>query len=119
MICQNCNAQVDDDLIFCTNCGERQVVPTEQTVLMNESVVTKVANAKPPKSSSNLKWLALIVALFTGVVVRNRRWSWVMVAGVYLVFAAVAFGRSAPPGNASRRIVRCTVPHCLRNGPVL
>src|SRR5215204_4091631 len=63
MICQNCNARVDDDLIFCTNCGERQVVPTEKTVLMNDSVVTKATNVKPPKSSSNLKWIALIIAL--------------------------------------------------------
>lgn len=63
MICQNCNARVDDDLIFCTNCGERQIVPTaQQTVSMNDSVVTKAVNAKPP-SSSNIKWLALIVAL--------------------------------------------------------
>lgn len=63
MICRNCNAQVDDDLIFCTNCGVRLVVPTGRTVSMNDSIVTKVAGAKPPKSSSNLKWLALIVAL--------------------------------------------------------
>lgn len=64
MICQNCNARVDDDLIFCTNCGERQIVPTaQQTVSMNDSVVTKAINEKPPKSSSNIKWFALIVAL--------------------------------------------------------
>lgn len=63
MICQNCGAQVDDDLIFCTNCGERQVVPTGRTVSMNDSAVTKAADANPTKSSSNLKWLALIVAL--------------------------------------------------------
>lgn len=65
MICQNCGAQVDDDLIFCTNCGDRQVVPTAQTVSLNDSVVTKVSNAKPPKSSSPLKWIALIIALIT------------------------------------------------------
>lgn len=64
MICQNCGARVDDDLIFCTNCGERQIVPTaQQTVSMNDSVVTKAINEKTPKSSSNIKWLALIVAL--------------------------------------------------------
>ncbi|MEO6589763.1 MAG: zinc ribbon domain-containing protein [Pyrinomonadaceae bacterium] len=62
MICQNCQAQVDDDLIFCTNCGVRLAVSTGQTVLMNAPVVTKNAVAKPHKSS-NLKWLALIVAL--------------------------------------------------------
>ena len=63
MICQNCHARVDDDLIFCTNCGERLVVPTAQTVSLNDSIVTQNAVVKPPKSSSNLKWLALIVAL--------------------------------------------------------
>lgn len=63
MFCQNCNARVDDDLIFCTNCGERLVVPTAQTVSLNDAVVTNNAAVKPPKSSSNLKWLALIVAL--------------------------------------------------------
>ena len=63
MICQNCGARVDDDLIFCTNCGVRLVVPTAQTVSMSDSVAAKNANVKPPKSSSNLKWLALIVAL--------------------------------------------------------
>lgn len=63
MICQNCNARVDDDLIFCTNCGKRLVVPTAQTVSINDSVVTQAAHAKPPKSSSPLKWIALIIAL--------------------------------------------------------
>ena len=29
------------------------------------------------------------------------------------------FGRGLPPGNARRRIVRCTVPSCLNSGPVL
>jgi SAM-dependent methyltransferase len=29
------------------------------------------------------------------------------------------FGRARPPGSASRRIVRCTIPSCLVNGPVL
>ena len=32
---------------------------------------------------------------------------------------ARASGRGVPPGNARRRIVRCTPPSCLRNGPVL
>lgn len=63
MICQNCGALVDDDLIFCTNCGERLVVPTAHTVPLNDSVVTQAADAKPPKSSSPLKWIALILAL--------------------------------------------------------
>lgn len=76
MICQNCGAHVDDDLIFCTNCGVRQVVPTAPTVSMNDSVVTKVDNAKPPKSSSPWKWLALIIALIAIPV---------SILGVYLI----------------------------------
>lgn len=64
MICQNCHTEVADDLIFCTNCGARLINSTNeaQTALINESVVTKstVATPKPP---SNLKWIALIIAL--------------------------------------------------------
>lgn len=63
MICQNCQAQVDDDLIFCTNCGERLFATNAQTVLMNDSAFTKTANKTPRKSSSKIKWIALIVAL--------------------------------------------------------
>lgn len=66
MICQNCQATVDNDLIFCTNCGERlsETKSNSQTVLLKDSVITKNSLEKPPPSSSNLKWLALIVALF-------------------------------------------------------
>ena len=84
MICQNCKADVDDDLIFCTNCGVRlfetkSEAPTvlinepsatkpdntrPPTVLMSDSVATRVQNVgAPPKPSSNLKWVALIIAL--------------------------------------------------------
>jgi flagellar basal body-associated protein FliL len=65
MICQQCRAEVDDDLIFCTNCGARLFEPKEQTptVLMSEPVYQKPESAKPAKSSSNLKWFALIAAL--------------------------------------------------------
>lgn len=65
MICQNCNASVDNDLIFCTECGSRlhQTVSNPQTVSMNDSVVTKVSETHPQNSKSNLKWVALIVAL--------------------------------------------------------
>ncbi len=65
MICQNCQTEVDDDLIFCTNCGERLFEPQEATpsVLMSEPVYTKPDAVKPAKSSSNLKWVALIIAL--------------------------------------------------------
>ena len=83
MICQQCHTEVADDLIFCTDCGARLFEPkTEEpivfapdarrtggesdnppTVLRTEPIYTPAANAKPPGSSSNLKWLALIVAL--------------------------------------------------------
>ncbi|MEP6902423.1 MAG: zinc ribbon domain-containing protein [Actinomycetota bacterium] len=65
MICQKCQAEVDDDLIFCTNCGERLMdsKSAAQTVLINDSVVTKTSIGKPPKPSSNVKWIALIIAL--------------------------------------------------------
>lgn len=63
MICQNCHAQVDDDLIFCTNCGERLFSTNAQTVQLNDSVVTQTPIAMPQKSSSKLKWIALIAAL--------------------------------------------------------
>ncbi len=65
MICQNCQAIVDNDLIFCTNCGERlsETKSESQTVLLKDSVVTKTSIEQSPKPSSNLKWVALIVAL--------------------------------------------------------
>jgi flagellar basal body-associated protein FliL len=66
MICQNCRANVDDDLIFCTNCGERLVHPQNetQTVLINNPAATKqTINSPTPKQPSNLKWIALIIAL--------------------------------------------------------
>src|SRR5215213_3585729 len=65
MICRNCQTEVDDDLIFCTNCGERLFQTKEEvpTVLISEPVYKKPDAAKPLKTSSNLKWVALIVAL--------------------------------------------------------
>ncbi|CAN5514461.1 hypothetical protein BH10ACI1_BH10ACI1_26400 [soil metagenome] len=65
MICQNCQTNVDNDLIFCTNCGERisGTINEPKTALINDSVVTQNASVNAPKSSSNLKWFALIVAL--------------------------------------------------------
>ena len=65
MICQNCQAQVENDLIFCTNCGAR-LFHTEnksQTVLMKDSIVTQPSLSPTQKSSSNLKWIALILFL--------------------------------------------------------
>ena len=65
MICQNCQSQVDNDLIFCTNCGERisGTKSEPKTARINDSVVTQNASVNVPKASSNLKWFALIIAL--------------------------------------------------------
>jgi hypothetical protein len=66
MICQNCRERVDNDLIFCTNCGERLSVTADQasTVVMNEPVLTKPSKqAHPTKGNSNLKWVALILTI--------------------------------------------------------
>lgn len=65
MICQVCQTEVADDLIFCTNCGARLFEPKtdEQTVLMTEPFYAPTAGTKSQKTSSTLKWLALIVAL--------------------------------------------------------
>lgn len=60
MICQNCQSNVADDLVFCTECGSRlhETISTEKTVIMPPSVVTKVTEAK---SNSRLK-IATIIA---------------------------------------------------------
>jgi hypothetical protein len=58
MICQNCRTEVDNDLVFCTACGARLHETVSNT--QNDSVATQNI-APPPKS--NLKWIALIVAL--------------------------------------------------------
>jgi hypothetical protein len=65
MICQNCRATVDNDLIFCTECGARlqEPVNSSQTILMPDSVITKPSALQPPPKSSSLKWIALIIAL--------------------------------------------------------
>ncbi len=65
MICQNCHEKVDNDLIFCTNCGERisGTLNQAQTVSINDSQLTKILPEKSAKTSSNIKWIALIVAL--------------------------------------------------------
>lgn len=65
MICQNCHEKVDNDLIFCTNCGERISGTSNQvqTVSINDSQLTKISTEKTAKASSNIKWIALIVAL--------------------------------------------------------
>ena len=67
MICQNCQANVDNDLVFCTSCGTRLNETWSQTptVLINESVDTKTSAVVPEvkKPNSNLKWMALIIGL--------------------------------------------------------
>ncbi len=65
MICQNCLTDVDNDLIFCTNCGERltDAKSEAQTVLINPIVTKATVDSQTPKPASNLKWMALIVAL--------------------------------------------------------
>lgn len=65
MICQNCHAEIDNDLVFCTNCGARlhETVSQMSTVSLNDSVATKVSGIPPAPQKSNLRWIALIVAL--------------------------------------------------------
>lgn len=62
MICQNCQAQVADDLVFCTECGSRlhETISSEKTNLMPESVVTRVEETKP---NSTLKIATIIVGI--------------------------------------------------------
>lgn len=65
MICRYCRRQVDNDLVFCTECGARLFeANTEEnpTVLITESVVTQQKTIEPSKKS-NLKWIALIIAI--------------------------------------------------------
>lgn len=64
MICKICQSNVDDDLIFCTNCGARLFQPNDETptVIITEPRPTTPETVKQQKSS-NLKWVALIIAL--------------------------------------------------------
>lgn len=72
MICQNCHSNVDDDLIFCTNCGVRLIQPTntspnqtqQPTEVFNtqtEQPTVVLPNQKEKKS--NAKWIALIIGI--------------------------------------------------------
>lgn len=71
MICQSCQAEVDNDLVFCTECGSRlhQTISNAQTVVMPESVVTKVSESIPPKKSSSLKWVMLAIGIVVVIAV--------------------------------------------------
>ncbi|HRH42829.1 MAG TPA: hypothetical protein PKY82_14470 [Pyrinomonadaceae bacterium] len=63
MICNNCQKVVDDDLVFCTECGARlhETLSQTPTVLINDPVVTQKEITTHPKS--NLKWFVLLAAL--------------------------------------------------------
>lgn len=65
MICQNCQTEVDNDLVFCTNCGARlhEKITETPTVMLDDSVVTKLSAVAPAAPKNNLKWIALIIAL--------------------------------------------------------
>jgi predicted amidophosphoribosyltransferase len=57
MICQNCQATVDNDLIFCTECGSRLTqnwnnAQSEATVVLNNPP----HQTQRVKKSSPLKW---------------------------------------------------------------
>lgn len=64
MRCNNCNNEVADDLVFCTECGSRlhETISETPTVLMRDSVATQ-NQIEPPKPKSNLKWFVLLAAL--------------------------------------------------------
>lgn len=65
MICENCRTKIDNDLIFCTNCGAR-LSETLSNFHASEKTAPKLSTAQtPPDSSTNLKWVALIIALIT------------------------------------------------------
>lgn len=59
MICGNCRTEVDNDLIFCTNCGVR-INETWSKLTSSNSIETKVfTQQQSPKDTSNIKWIAL------------------------------------------------------------
>lgn len=89
MICQNCKKEVDNDLVFCTECGSRlhQTVSDAQTVIMPESVVTK-ATQPIEKPKSTLK----LVAITAGIVL-------VIGIPISLVIAYFALNNSKPQAN--------------------
>jgi hypothetical protein len=67
MICQNCRTEVADDLVFCTECGSRlhETISSQKTVIMPESVVTKVEEVKPKSTLKVATIIVGIIALFT------------------------------------------------------
>lgn len=71
MICQNCQTEVANDLVFCTECGSRlhQTISDAQTVIMPESVVTKATAPPIEKPKSNFKWLAIVLGIIVAIVI--------------------------------------------------
>lgn len=89
MNCQNCQTEVANDLVFCTECGSRlhQTISDAQTVILPESVVTKATEPiKKPKSA--LKILGIII----GIVV-------VLVIPISLIIAYFALNNPKAPAN--------------------
>lgn len=63
MICNSCRANVDNDLVFCTECGARLHESVSEVLTENipQSVVTQIRPSAQPKS--HFKWIALGVAV--------------------------------------------------------
>ncbi|MBS1792519.1 MAG: zinc ribbon domain-containing protein [Acidobacteria bacterium] len=94
MICRKCQAQVDDDLIFCTNCGARLYEATAEnpTVLLTDAAgALPTAETVVAKRPSRLKWIALIVALVA------------IPASLFGVYLLVSQSRNGPPANAANK----------------
>jgi flagellar basal body-associated protein FliL len=72
MLCQNCHSTVDDDLIFCTNCGVRLIQPSNTSanqtqrateVFDQQTEQTTAIFQNQVEKKSNLKWILLIAAI--------------------------------------------------------
>ncbi len=63
MICQKCHTNVDNDLIFCTNCGVRlgETFANQQ----NQTNEATVVLPNQTKKKSNLKLILLIIGIIT------------------------------------------------------
>ena len=67
MICQNCQSEVADDLVFCTECGSRlhETVSSVETVVMPKPPVTQTDELKPNKTLKIATIIVGIIALLT------------------------------------------------------
>lgn len=61
MICQHCNTAIDDDLVFCTNCGQRLF--QQNTSEMATVVQARPAETTVVKRSSPILWVLLGILL--------------------------------------------------------